>query len=254
MAKRQKQVTCFDEDTTSKIVRRIEDLAANHNQLILHNTMAKLDLAMALQTFIAPEDRAMALATHRQFHSVLRADAYRINLYVDGVNGVWCTRFWWDNAAAGADPQCFAVAPHSGPYDFQPGTFTTELLNTLEEYVDNAISWGLVRDVFEWLNEDVVKPRDYAHMIFLMPALQGVVAYVNREFAAKIGPPRAVARPPIEAKRLPTLQRANRFLSGSYLLPEAEGSGEGPIYMQIRYVADLASVEGWDRAFKPALL
>lgn len=248
-----KQTTCFDERTSQRIVDRIEYLAANHNCLILRDTMSKLDLAMALQTFIAPDDRTMALDTHRKFHDVLRSDAYKIKLHVDGVNGEWHTMFWWDNATAYADPQCFAVQPTARMYDFQPGGFTTELLNTLEEYVDNAKSWGLVRDVFNWLNDDVVKPRDYAHMIFLMPALQGVIAHFDRGLAEQIGPPRALKRPPAPADKLTALQGANRFLAASYLLPEAQGSGEGPIYMRIQFAAEYVTLENWGREFKPAL-
>lgn len=246
-----KQTTCFSGDISQKIVNRIENLAANHNRLILHDTMSKLDLAMALQTFIAPDDRRMALNIHRKYHEHLRPDAYKIKLHVDGVDCDWHAMFWWDNAAAYVDPQCFAVQPTVGVYDFQPGGFTTELLSTLEEYVNNAKSWGLVRDVFNWLNDDVVKPRDYAHMIFLMPALQGVIAHFDRGFAEQIGPPRALKRPPAPADKLTALQGANRFLAASYLLPEAQGSGEGPVYMRIQFAAEYIKPDNWGREFRP---
>jgi hypothetical protein len=247
-----KQITCFDENMSSEISYALLGRAANHHFLILQPTMSKLDMPTALRTFLPQEERDMAVKTHTLFHEVLRSDAYRIQLHVDGVNGVWYVHFWWGNDAAYADVSCFAVRPGVGMHDFQPGAFTTELLTTLEEYVDNSERWGLVLDVFKWLNEDIVKPRDYAHMFFLMPALQGVIAGINREFAAKIGGVRSVVRPPVSAEALPFVQQANLTLAGSYLLPENDGNGMGPVHAKVTPIGDV-SPAGWGRTFKRCL-
>lgn len=247
-----KQITCFDETLSSKIKAALRERAINHNCLILQPTLSKLDMSTALRTFLPQEEHDMAVRTHALFHGVLRSDAYQIRLHVDGVNGAWYAHFWWDNIAAYADANCFAVRPKLDIYDFQPGDFTTELLTTLEEYVDNSERWGLVLAVFKRLNEDIVKPRDYAHMFFLMPALHGVIADINREFAAKIGGVRSVVRPPVSAEALPFVQQANLTLAGSYLLPENNGDGMGPVYMKVETIGDVYSA-GWGRMFKRCL-
>lgn len=239
MGKRLKQVTCFDADTMRKIKAEIQQLAANHNRLIINPTLSKLTMRTALETFVEPQWQPSAVQTYQRFSGQLRSEAYQIRYRsLRALPNEARLRFYWHNEAAFKDPSCFVIADADQNLPLgralQATPWAAEFVERLDEWIGNAIEWGVVLQTFEWLNENV-KPRDYGHAVFLLPTLVPLIARFQKAWAdalAKLKPP---MRAPVDANFLPALQFANQKLAGAFLLPSDDtATGAGPVWATVQ--------------------
>lgn len=225
MARRQKQTTCFDGNTSTSIKGQLFYIIGNHNRLIVDPVLAKLDMQTMLETFVPPVDRDFVKAVDHRFGPQLKSGAYLLRLkklrWDIGLS------FGWATDPAKEDAHYFAVPDHYQNLDFhealQPTMFAIELNQMLEEYIDNAIKWGIVWEVFRYLNEERVQPKDYASMVYYLPMIVPLVSRFNSGLAENM----KALKPPrnpwaIEPRYLDGLRHANRMLAAAAMLPQTE--------------------------------
>lgn len=249
-----KQTTCFSDEQYRLIELHIAKLASRHNDLIIEPTMAKLDMAAALELFIPPADREYAVAVHQRYGRYLNADAYEVGFRKLPVFKHESPRlyFWWREAKN--DPRCFPMHQNQQIFTLSEGLQSSplvpELFQMLNDWIENAIEWGVVKSVIKAIN-DIALLRNVAYAGYLLPALVPVVARFDKALATKMarkGSDRGAW--PVEC--LDGLRFANRKLASAFLLPEDVILFSGPISMRITDPGECAH-PAWPALVQPML-
>lgn len=215
--------TAFDTDTSNKIRAEIKKLAANHNRLI-RNTF-EIDINDWRNAVLPPEVRELAVQAQRLYNHQIYDSAYHASFVL--VHGL--VRASWEQHPD-KFPRPNAVTTTSF-FEDAAAPFVQRMQVFVEEWQSSAVDYGLVLDVFDWLNgvEGYSKSRpgfcakgDRRHLRNLLPGVVPLLGKFDRDLANMLASPMTGGkRPPVPVEYMEGIVRANQIIASALLLPVA---------------------------------
>lgn len=118
----------------------------------------------------------------------------------------------------------------------------------VRQHYYNALEWGLALSVFHWLN-DYVPARKYREASFMLPALSPLLRNFKEGMLSNAMAQQKIW--PIPAERVEGLQRANKLINGSMLLPpRSEHTIPAQSAELVLCDRHEVTIEGWPQAFR----
>ena len=238
MGRRIKQTTCFG-DRIDTIFHQIERRARAHNRHIVTDRPYVGEL---LNWIVPAEHRRFYQDAWKEFGPEIDASSRSAQISLPAELTVGDTtydatnmklNFDWRNDKCEEDSECFALpTPLRDNLMFTDDT-PKAFLDMLAEWQANAIEWGMVRRVFDWLDDELA-PNDFVQACYLMPMLPALVKDSSGCRAIVDAAGRTPKNPMrIELQHLAGLQRTNQILAASELIGDAEHELSSPVAMKM---------------------
>ncbi len=254
-----KYTTAFDNDTTEAVQNAIKEMAQNHIRL-LHPT----DIAMSdwIEVILPPERRALARESERYFFGCFLNEAYRAHFPI--LNKYWPLADGTRIELAREDPIVFfdwsfrndrfpVPASCVQLYDDSRPRLVALIRSAIAEWIETATNYGMLLDVFNWVNNFCDK-GDRMQARLLLPGLLPILSKINSSMAARLVRPPTIIRKPVPEECIAGLQRANHIIAESILLPEAGAPPENQSFRMRLYGNTHARHPSWSAGFFRILL
>jgi len=253
-SRRQKQITCFGSRIGS-INGAIDARARMHNR---HIVTSRPHVSELLNWIVPPGYRKFCQDVWHNFNNEIDAGTRRANValpeeipFGDGVyqSPGMSLEFDWRNATCEEDSDCFVLPPHLRNVKAFTSDTPKAFLDMITEWQTNAIEWGLVRKVVDWL-DDTLAPNDFVQACYLLPMLPSLVKHIS-DGRAIVQAAGSVPRNPmrVDLPWLLGLQRANQILAGSELMGEADTELSSPVDMVMKVSGNTVHHPLWPSAF-----
>lgn len=238
--------TAFNDEESEEIRKTIKRLAGNHNRVI-HNELA-----------IGIDDWRNAVLPSEVRELAQEAEKYYKNTFYTA--SVYTGTFALGGHAFAADweghPKRFPRPPGSGTsfHTDVAGAFVQRLHDLLDEWHANAVRYGMLLDVFDWLNDGFCAKGDRRHLRTVLPNVLPLIASFDRPFAATLSRPlTGGSRPAVPIENAAGIVRANQIIAGALLVPVVP-LVEDHVSLSLQRVESSTHPE-WPRRFKtiPAL-
>lgn len=230
-------MTTFAHDETDAIIKELKALATNHNRLL--RDFIEINIDDWRNAVLPPKVRELALQTQAVYGKNIYASAYVGTFAIRLRPGLTLYANW------GGHPECF---PRPGGdtvtylYEDVASEFVQRLYDGIDEWHRNAVNYGLVLDVFDWLNGKRHEYRDdttgfcgKGERRWLRTILPGIVAVVGRfnpDLARSLVAPLSGIRPPIPPEYIDGIRKANQTIAASLIVPPHAG-GERHISLSL---------------------
>jgi hypothetical protein len=213
--------TAFDTSTTDNIRSQINNLARNHNKLIRNSF--EIDIVDWRNAVLPPEVREHALVAERLYHGMIYDAAYSGSFAM--THGALYAS-WEQHPDRFPRPTSVSTAKL---FTDAAEPFVRRMEAFVEEWQSSAVDYGLVLDVFDWLNgktsgfnEGFCAKGDRRHLRSLLPGVVPLIGKFDRDLAATLSAPMTGGkRPPVPVEHMEGIVRANQIIAAAMLLPPA---------------------------------
>jgi len=252
-----KYTTAFNGLDSEAIRLQIAKLAMKHNNLI---RKTDIDIGQWRRTILPPDQRELSLQVERHYGGRMYSSSYvcRIDLpkqrwqassdsplYEFGGSNASVVFGWLDNQV-GRFPRWAGNSPKL--HDDVCPKLVDQIHENIREWMVSATNYGLVRAVFNWINEFCDK-GDRLHARSLLPGLVPLISKYDPALARRLAKPSSASRRPVPEEMLPGIQRANQIISEGLMLPDAPKQNAAVSMM----LADVKQVSysDWPQRFDP---